>query len=161
MAREAGLDFVAITDHNNTTHAVDVPPDPHGKPLHIVGEEITTPGGHANVWGLRPGDWIDFRVAADDQRINDLAAAASARGALFSINHPVADCDACDWKQPIPPQTARSKCGTERSDRSRGQLRSGIVSCEAAAGSPASPRATGIAPPPSSAPAVSAYSRNR
>jgi len=106
MAREAGLDFVAITDHNNTTHAVDVPPDPNRKPLHIVGEEITTPGGHANVWGLKPGDWIDFRITADDQRINELAAAASARGAMFSINHPVAECDACDWKQPIPPQTA-------------------------------------------------------
>ncbi len=106
MAREAGLDFVAITDHNNTTHAVAVPPDPNGKPLHIVGEEITTPGGHANVWGLKPGDWIDFRIAADDPQINDLAAAAAGRGAMFSINHPVADCDACAWKEPIPPQTA-------------------------------------------------------
>jgi hypothetical protein len=106
MARDAGLDFVAITDHNNTTHAVAAPPDPNARPLHIVGEEITTPGGHANVWGLKPGDWIDFRIAANDQRINEFAAAASARGAMFSINHPVDDCDACDWKQPIPPQTA-------------------------------------------------------
>ena len=106
MAREAGLDFVAITDHNNTTHAVAVPPDPNAKPLHIVGEEITTPGGHANVWGLKPGDWIDFRIAANDKRIHEFAAAASARGAMFSINHPVGDCDACDWKQPIPLETA-------------------------------------------------------
>ena len=102
MARRAGLDFVAITDHNNTTHAVAVPPDPNGKPLHIVGEEITTPGGHANVWGLKGGDWLDFRMTANDPRMLDVAAAARARGALFSINHPVADCDACDWKQPIP-----------------------------------------------------------
>ncbi|MEO6212216.1 MAG: CehA/McbA family metallohydrolase [Vicinamibacterales bacterium] len=106
MAREAGLDFVAITDHNNTTHAVAVPPDPARKPLHIVGEEITTPGGHANVWGLKPGDWLDFRIAANDARINDIAAAATARGAMFSINHPVADCDACSWKLPIPVETA-------------------------------------------------------
>ncbi|MBA2260915.1 MAG: PHP domain-containing protein [Acidobacteria bacterium] len=102
MARASGLDFVAITDHNNTTHAVARPPDPDRKPLHIVGEEITTPGGHANVWGLKPGDWLDFRMAANDTRMIDVAAAAHARGALFSINHPVADCDACDWKQPTP-----------------------------------------------------------
>ncbi|MBA3297625.1 MAG: PHP domain-containing protein, partial [Acidobacteria bacterium] len=105
MARASGLDFVAITDHNNTTHALAVPPDPNRKPLHIVGEEITTPGGHANVWGLKPGDWLDFRTTANDVRMNDLAAAAHARGALFSINHPVGDCDACDWTQPVPEQT--------------------------------------------------------
>jgi hypothetical protein len=105
MARASGLDFVAITDHNNTTHAVAVPPDPDRKPLHIVGEEITTPGGHANVWGLKPGDWFDFRMSVNDARMNDIAAAAHARGALFSINHPVGDCDACDWKQPVPSDT--------------------------------------------------------
>ncbi|HVL66172.1 MAG TPA: CehA/McbA family metallohydrolase [Vicinamibacterales bacterium] len=102
LARQAGLDFAAITDHNNTTHALAHPPDPSGRPLHIVGEEITTPGGHANVWGLKPGDWIDFRLAAGDARIEALAAEAQARGALFSINHPSADCDACDWRLPVP-----------------------------------------------------------
>jgi hypothetical protein len=105
MARKAGLDFVAITDHNNTTHAVTVPPDPGRTPLHIVGEEITTPGGHANVWGLKPGDWLDFRIAANDPRINGIAAAARERGAIFSINHPVDDCDACDWNLPVPDST--------------------------------------------------------
>ncbi len=105
MARAAGLDFVAITDHNNSTHAVAVPPDPGRTPLHIVGEEITTPGGHANVWGLKPGDWLDFRMAANDPRINGIAAAARERGAIFSINHPVDECDACDWKQPVPEST--------------------------------------------------------
>ena len=105
MARAAGLDFVVITDHNNTTHALAVPPDPQDRPLHIVGEEITTPGGHANVWGLKPGDWLDFRLAPGDERIRTLATAARARGALFSINHPVADCDACDWTLPVPEET--------------------------------------------------------
>ena len=102
MAREAGFDFIAITDHNNTTHALAVPPDPARTPLHIVGEEITTPGGHANVWGLKPGDWIDFRTAAGDARIDRLAAEAQSRGALFSINHPDDDCQGCDWRHPVP-----------------------------------------------------------
>ena len=47
-AREAGIDFIAVTDHNNTTHTREAMPH---APLHIVGEEVTTPAGHANVWG--------------------------------------------------------------------------------------------------------------
>ena len=39
-ARDAGYDFIAITDHNNTTHTREpLPPSP----LHITGEEVTTP----------------------------------------------------------------------------------------------------------------------
>jgi hypothetical protein len=95
LAREAGLDFLTITDHNNTTHqrdAIDVP-----GLLVIAGEEVTTPAGHANVWGLR-GDraLVDFRAqtGADVAR---LVADAHAQGALFSINHPFLDCAACSW----------------------------------------------------------------
>jgi hypothetical protein len=102
MAADAGLDFVAITDHNNTTHALGTPPDPARRPLLIVGEEITTPGGHANVWGLKPGDWLDFRLAPTDDRLPALAVEARSKGALFSINHPFDDCDGCDWRQPVP-----------------------------------------------------------
>jgi hypothetical protein len=102
LAADAGLDFVAITDHNNTTHALALPPDPARKPLLIVGEEITTPGGHANAWGLAPGDWLDFRLSANDDRIAALAEDARSKGALFSINHPFDDCEGCDWRQPVP-----------------------------------------------------------
>lgn len=102
MAADAGLDFVAITDHNNTTHALALPPDRARTPLLIVGEEITTPGGHANVWGLQPGDWLDFRTAVNDQRVLALADEVRSRGALFSINHPFDDCEGCDWRQPVP-----------------------------------------------------------
>src|SRR5262249_39776707 len=37
-ARSAGLDFIAITDHNNTTWTREAMPD---SPLAIVGEEVT------------------------------------------------------------------------------------------------------------------------
>ena len=103
MARNAGFDFIAITDHNNTTHTREpMPPSP----LHIAGEEVTTPGGHASVWGLADGAWIDFRVSPRDpgaaDAINGLVAAAHTGGALFSISHPVDNCAGCSWEQIIP-----------------------------------------------------------
>ena len=99
-ARAAGHDFVVLTDHNNTTHqldAVDVP-----GLLRIVGEEVTTPGGHAGVLGI--GGWrdqVDFRLIAGDERIRDLVRATSERGALFVINHPRADCLGCAWEHNV------------------------------------------------------------
>jgi hypothetical protein len=100
-AREAGLDFIAITDHNNTAHQAEPPPD--DGLLRIVGEEVTTPGGHASVWGLGGArDYVDFRVLPGDPRIAELVAAAAARGALFSINHPASACAGCGWEHAVP-----------------------------------------------------------
>ena len=99
-AREAGHDFVVITDHNNTTHQLD-PVDVPGL-LRLVGEEVTTPGGHASVLGM--GGWrdqVDFRLIAGDERIRDLVRAANERGALFAINHPRADCLGCSWEHNV------------------------------------------------------------
>jgi len=107
-ARHAGLDFIAITDHNNLVHQIETPrPGRPGDPLVISGEEVTTPGGHANVWGLGARGWVDFRVmpgnnAPEGHTIDDLVRAASQQGALFSINHPDATCDACGWTHAIP-----------------------------------------------------------
>jgi hypothetical protein len=102
-ARHAGYDFIAITDHNNTTHAREPIPS---SPLHIVGEELTTPGGHATVWGLPEGAWIDFRVTPRDPKaaetIAGLVDASHRAGALFSISHPIDNCDGCSWTHTIP-----------------------------------------------------------
>jgi PHP domain-containing protein len=100
-ARAAGLDFIAITDHNNTTHQTEAVPE--DGLLRIVGEEITTPGGHASAWGLGGvRNDIDFRVLPGDPRIADLVRAVNARGALFSINHPSAACAGCGWEHGVP-----------------------------------------------------------
>jgi predicted metal-dependent phosphoesterase TrpH len=100
-ARAAGLDFLVITDHNNTVHQldrVDVP-----GLLVVSGEEVTTPGGHASVWGLHgPREYVDFRVLPGDPRIEDLVKLAHAKGALFSINHPFVECFACAWTHSVP-----------------------------------------------------------
>ncbi|HJZ72774.1 MAG TPA: CehA/McbA family metallohydrolase [Vicinamibacterales bacterium] len=102
-ARSAGLDFIAITDHNNTTWTREAMPD---SPLAIVGEEVTTPGGHASVWGLPGNSWIDFRVLPTDRdaaaAITGLVSHAHRAGALFALNHPFSDCSGCGWQQVIP-----------------------------------------------------------
>jgi hypothetical protein len=101
--RGAGLDFVTITDHNNTTHRDEVlRQGPPTAPLWIVGEEVTTPGGHANVWGLNAGEWVDFRVRPAERRIADLLKAAHEHGAVFSINHPASECAGCSWEHDVP-----------------------------------------------------------
>jgi hypothetical protein len=99
--RDARFDFVALTDHNNTTHTHDPELWRQTTPLWIIGEEVTTPGGHASVWGLPSGGWVDFRVLPGDARIRDLVASARKQGAMFSINHPASDCLACGWTHDI------------------------------------------------------------
>ncbi len=100
-ARAEGLDFLAITDHNNTAsqrETIDVP-----GLLTILGEEVTTPAGHANVWGLGGvRDLVDFRVLPGDPAIHGLLRAAAARGALVGINHPYSACVACSWTHAVP-----------------------------------------------------------
>lgn len=83
-AEHLGLDFLAITDHNTTTHhavmaRTDTPV------LLIPGEEVTTYKGHANVWGLR--EWVDFRVTSDAE-MHRLLRWVEARQRPFSMNHP-------------------------------------------------------------------------
>jgi hypothetical protein len=85
FAKKRGLDFLAITDHNTTTHmpVIDAWKDP--PVLLVPGEEVTTYSGHANVWGLR--DWVDFRFTTDAE-IHSLLRWVESRGRPFSINHP-------------------------------------------------------------------------
>jgi hypothetical protein len=99
-ARAEGLDFIAITDHNNTSHQLARTSDDL---LVITGEEVTTPGGHFNVWGLGgPRDYIEFRLPAGDPALERTMAGARTRGALISVNHPAAACFACAWTHAIP-----------------------------------------------------------
>ena len=100
-ARGEKLDFVILTDHNNTANqlvALDRP-----DLLVITGEEVTTPGGHFNVWGLS-GEraYIDFRIQPGDPAIETVMKGAAGEGALISINHAVTDCFACSWTHAVP-----------------------------------------------------------
>jgi hypothetical protein len=100
-AREAGLDFIAITDHNNTVHQLE--PVENDGLLRIVGEEITTRGGHVNVIGFSGHrEYLDFRLPPSDPRFGALLQRAADRGAFVFVNHPRAECLGCDWTGPIP-----------------------------------------------------------
>ena len=87
MAAEAqrlGLDYLAITDHNTTTHHAEV--DRGQWPVLLIpGEEVTTYRGHCNIWGLR--EWADFRYVRDED-VHHLLRWAEERRAPISMNHP-------------------------------------------------------------------------
>lgn len=90
LAAGAGLDFVAVTDHNTVSHHPELPAQ--GGLLLVPGQEITTDRGHANAFG--DVGWIDFRRPADDW-----VTAVSDRGGLLSVNHPLgAD---FSWRHPL------------------------------------------------------------
>jgi hypothetical protein len=99
-ARDKGLDFICITDHNTSSHHLEIDRlrKNWSQPLVLRGEEITTYGGHTNAWGLSSGTWIDFRVVPKDSvSMSKVAAAVHRAGGLISINHPFAPCGGCSW----------------------------------------------------------------
>lgn len=85
----AGLDFMAVTDHNTISHhpLLAAATGTHDVTL-LPGQEVTTVHGHANVFG--EVGLVDFRTRPDAWRIQ-----AERDGALMSINHPLED--DCGW----------------------------------------------------------------
>lgn len=84
-AKALGLDFLAVTDHNNTSHHRALAALDDGSLLLIPGQEVTTYYGHMNVWGT--SRWCDFRARSADD-IRAIIELAHSDGALCSINHP-------------------------------------------------------------------------
>ncbi len=84
-ARDRGLDFLAVTDHNTISHHAEMARLGDAGILLVPGQEVTTYAGHANVWGLR--EWLDFRCQ-DAETVRRVMEYARSKGALFSINHP-------------------------------------------------------------------------
>jgi hypothetical protein len=78
-----GLDFIAITDHNTTSHHAELPAAAAAHRITLLpGQEVTTQGGHAGALGDLP--WIDFREPADSW-----LEAVEQGGGLLSVNHPI------------------------------------------------------------------------
>ena len=85
-AVQRGLDFLGVTDHNQTAHQAEYARvTGQHLPIILPGIEVTTYGGHWNAWGT--DRWWEFReptAAATSQAMR----AAAASGALVSVNHP-------------------------------------------------------------------------
>ena len=92
-AREARLDFLAVTEHNTISHYPELAAYTGEDLLLIPGQEVTTYRGHANVWGC--DRWLDFRARTPDD-MAWLVEQAHLSGALISINHP--KYDGPDWE---------------------------------------------------------------
>lgn len=93
-AVEAGLDVLAVTDHNTVSHHSALPSlsKRYGVTL-LPGQEVTTDRGHANAFG--DIGWVDFRRPA-----STWVSATRERGGLLSINHPIAG--DYSWIHPLP-----------------------------------------------------------
>jgi hypothetical protein len=99
-ARQAGLDFLAIADHNTITQRRYFHPQSSPDLVFIRAMEITTAIGHANVYGV--DEWLDFRMTRPSDA-HVLEQLVREKGGLLSINHdkptipwdydfPAADC---------------------------------------------------------------------
>lgn len=106
-ARARRLDFLAVTDHNTTSHHADLATlqESLTSLLLLRGQELTTFHGHANVYGTsRP---IDFRLGFHGRSIRDVLDDVDHEHALLSINHPGREtgdrCTGCGWDAPETP----------------------------------------------------------
>ncbi len=97
----AGLDFVALSDHNTASHWLDVDRlQPHYDSLLLLhGREVTTYRGHANTVGET--SFNEFRLPSPSASPAGLLATIAASGAFISINHPLRPddetCMGCGW----------------------------------------------------------------
>ncbi|QNE20325.1 histidinol phosphatase [Kribbella qitaiheensis] len=94
LGLSAGLDVMAITDHNTEAHHAELPGLGRQFGIGLIpGQEVTTDAGHANAFGAI--GVIDFRRPASAW-VTEVAR----RGGLLSINHPLGG--DCSWRHPLP-----------------------------------------------------------
>lgn len=101
-ARDARLDFIAVTEHNTFSHARELSELRNGFPdlLVMAGEEITTFKGHANAIGVTAP--LEFQLGSPRlPALAKLQDQVEAQGGFLSINHPGQPsgevCMGCGW----------------------------------------------------------------
>lgn len=94
-ARRKKLDYIIITDHNNSVAAHT----PYNFPdlLVLKGVELTSFLGHINFWGVERPFTLPYCVNSFEDFL-PIHRQALERGAVISLNHP--DCKNCGWHLP-------------------------------------------------------------
>ena len=95
FCRGMGLDFIALTDHNNTVQNSEIG-TPEGITV-IPGMEYTNYRGHANFYfpGCRT-DFFEPRLLSNSfEEMKQIFLGAKKKDAVISLNH--IDCDNCFW----------------------------------------------------------------
>lgn len=99
FARDHGLDFVTLTDHNTVSGLTQFASLGDDNLLTIGGMELTTYHGHALALGTR--EWHEWR-SLEGRSMEDLARAILDKGLLFVIAHPRSPgdpaCTGCRWE---------------------------------------------------------------
>jgi hypothetical protein len=109
---QRGLDFLAVTDHNTSSHWIDVDraQAATGRILLLHGREITTYHGHFNAIGEKQTSPFALNLS---RPIRELMTDASLDGSFVSINHPwLADdewCPGCRWIDQDPETIAAAQ----------------------------------------------------
>lgn len=101
-AAARGLDFIAVTEHNTTSHhqaLAELQPY-YDRMLLIPGREITTFQGHANVFGTTAP--LDFQLGGPRApELGTILSQLEAAGGVISVNHPGLPsgeaCMGCGW----------------------------------------------------------------
>jgi hypothetical protein len=107
LARDRGLDFIAITDHNTVSHLpmLAAAQQELDDLLLIRGIEVTTYAGHGNALGV--SDYVDHRVGEAGVSAQTIVDAVNAQGGEFLINHPALAlgdaCIGCAWEHDDTP----------------------------------------------------------
>ncbi len=100
LAVSRGLEMLAVTDHNTTSHHAELTSvgDRYGIQL-VAGQEVTTDRGHANAYG--DIGFVDFRQSASQWQRE-----VRTRGGVLSVNHPLGG--DCSWRMALdqPPAVA-------------------------------------------------------
>jgi hypothetical protein len=99
------LDFIAISNHNTTSHyeAMRELQPYYDELLLIPARELTTPQGHANLFGITED--VDYRLGGPTGRtMSDILRDVTALHGVISINHPARPtnevCRGCGWSAP-------------------------------------------------------------
>lgn len=95
-AKQAGLDFLAVADHNTISQRRYFHPASSPDLVFVRAMEITTATGHANVFGV--DEWIDFRISRPEH-VMLLSDSVHSRGGILSINH---DKPTIPWDYELP-----------------------------------------------------------